>query len=774
MIHMLGTLRRNVVAMALSCLPLIAAAGPEDGTWNPGSPPAGRFGHAAVFDPVRDRMLVFGGTWTFDNSGAPNAELLSLELSGTDPHWISIIANGTPPPARYGHTMVYDPVRDRMLIFGGNVFSNALQDVWSLSLTGTPTWTRLTPSGTPPAARFGHAAVYDPVGDRMLVFGGAGVVVTTLAASPLYNDVWSLSLSGTPAWTLLTPSGDSPLARRGASGVYDSNRQRLVLFGGFNGTYLSDAWELSLSGPLAWTPIVTGGIAPTARGFHSATYDAGRDEMVVFGGSNGSYLSDNFVLSFTGAATWSSISPAGVTPGARGWSTLVHDPVRDRDIIFAGLSSGVLSDLWMLTREGTPTWTTMPPPVSYPMAGRCGASLIRDPARDRLILFGGSDANGFVLGDLWELPLVPGREPRPLVAAGTPPSPRRAASAIYDPVRDRMILYGGVTAGPVVVGEVWELTLSGTPTWTQLTPCGGPPVARQGHTAVYDPAGDAMIVFGGLNKTIWRNDVWRLSLCAPMTWTNITPTGDQPSARSDHVAVLDPEQHRMYVYGGDLWDTQTWRLELSGTPAWSVEPTPGPETPTGEPLSGATAVYDAARHRGVMFGGQRPFENLVYELKFSPSGAMWKDLSPNGAIPSSRYRAASAYDPIRDRMLVYGGQHLSGCFNDLQVLQWEGVLDVGPTPGPSRLLLAPPWPNPSRGGVAIPFAMPSAGNARVRLYDLHGRLVRELLNGPVPAGPHELRWDRRTTAGALAPAGVYFVQLQAAGERHTQRIVATD
>ena len=777
MLGMLATIGRNVVPLVLICLPAVAAAGPEDGTWSQVSPPPGRFGHASAYDPVRGRMLVFGGTARFYSG---NADLLSLDLSSADARWVAIHANGTPPMGRYGHTMVYDPVRDRMLVFGGNPSAYDPESVWALSLAGTPTWSELTPSGTPPPSRYGHIAMYDPVGDRMLVFGGAyGTTVYN-------NDVWSLSLSGTPAWTLLTPSGDPPPARLGASAVYDSKRQRLVLFGGtstwrtsYAGLCLSDVWELSLTGPLAWTPIVTGGTGPTARAFHSATYDAGRDEMVVFGGADSSYKRDAFALSFTGPATWSSITTPGVTPEARGWSTLVRDPVRKRDIVFGGLSSGPLSDLWVLTRDVTPAWTALPASNPYFLAGRCGASMILDSAHDRLVLFGGFDATGHVLGDLWEWPLAPGQSPRPLFAEGTAPSPRHATSAIFDPVRDRMILYGGVTAAPEVVGEVWELALSGTPTWTQIATRGGPPVARQAHSAVYDAAGDAMIVFGGLNKTVWRNDVWRLSLSAPMTWTNITPTapGDRPSPRSDHVAMLDPVEHRMYVYGGDPLDTQTWRLELSGTPAWSVEPTAGPATdsPNGpESPFGATVVYDAPRHRAVVFGGESLVENnSVWELEFSPSGARWKELSPDGAIPAKRYRSASAYDPVRDRMLVFGGRHyFSGGFNDLLSLQWEGA--PAPPPVPSPLSLAPPRPNPSSAAVVIPFAMPSAGEARVRLYDVHGRLVRELVNGVVPAGPRELDWDRRTSAGGRARAGVYFVELQAAGERRVQKIVATD
>jgi hypothetical protein len=70
--------------------------------------------------------------------------------------------------------------------------------------------------------------------------------------------------------------------------------------------------------------------------------------------------------------------------------------------------------------------------------------------------------------------------------------------------------------------------------------------------------------------------------------------------------------------------------------------------------------------------------------------------------------------------------------------------------------------------------MPTAGHARLRLYDVNGRLVRELLNGVVPAGPREVRWDRHTTAGARARAGVYFAEFLVAGVRRTQRLVATD
>src|SRR5262245_21597156 len=150
---------RHLVVLVLLCLPAVAAAGPEDGNWSQLGPPPGRFGHASAYDPIRGRMLVFGGTTKFGSG--QNADLLSLSLSGTDPLWVPIHASGTSPTGRYEHTMVYDPVRDRMLVFGGSTDSR----VSALSLTGTPIWTQLIASGPPPKPRSGHVAVYDPVWD---------------------------------------------------------------------------------------------------------------------------------------------------------------------------------------------------------------------------------------------------------------------------------------------------------------------------------------------------------------------------------------------------------------------------------------------------------------------------------------------------------------------------------------------------------------------------------------------------------------------------------
>jgi hypothetical protein len=110
-----------------------------------------------------------------------------------------------------------------MILFGGNNASGFLNDVWALSLSGTPTWTPIVPAGTAPSARLVPSMIYDPVRDRLLVFGGASAQ-DSLYTRQYFNEVWELSLSGTPTWTNLAISGTAPTGRFAQVAIYDPVR----------------------------------------------------------------------------------------------------------------------------------------------------------------------------------------------------------------------------------------------------------------------------------------------------------------------------------------------------------------------------------------------------------------------------------------------------------------------------------------------------------------------------------------------------------------------
>jgi hypothetical protein len=65
-------------------------------------------------------------------------------------------------------------------------------------------------------------------------------------------------------------------------------------------------------------------------------------------------------------------------------------------------------------------------------------------------------------------------------------------------------------------------------------------------------------------------------------------------------------------------------------------------------------------------------------------------------------------------------------------------------------------PNPFRGEASVGFALPEAAEVRLAVYDLLGREVAVLADGPMEAGRHRARFD-----GRGLPAGLYVVRLTA-------------
>jgi len=72
-------------------------------------------------------------------------------------------------------------------------------------------------------------------------------------------------------------------------------------------------------------------------------------------------------------------------------------------------------------------------------------------------------------------------------------------------------------------------------------------------------------------------------------------------------------------------------------------------------------------------------------------------------------------------------------------------------------------PNPFRGSVAVQMNVAAqAAGYRLAVYDVTGRLVRLLADGPLPANP-TLRWDGRNAVGAPVASGVYTLRLDGPG-----------
>jgi hypothetical protein len=71
------------------------------------------------------------------------------------------------------------------------------------------------------------------------------------------------------------------------------------------------------------------------------------------------------------------------------------------------------------------------------------------------------------------------------------------------------------------------------------------------------------------------------------------------------------------------------------------------------------------------------------------------------------------------------------------------------------------YPNPFNPSVTIECSLAAAASLEVGVYDLRGRLVRQLAGGEVrAAGPVQIRWDGKNGEGRTMAGGVYLCRLQ--------------
>jgi hypothetical protein len=258
-----------------------------------GSPPSPRDGHVAAYDPTSNRMVVFAGAVGQTTCADDVWVLANANGFGGNSSWIQLNPLGGPPAPRWESEGVYDPASNTLMIYGGDNCNNVpFSDYWVLSnangVSGTPTWTQLSPSGGP-GARRSFGVVYDPASNELILFGGYN------DAGAYFNDAWVLShangTGGTPAWTQLSPAGTPPVARAHLTATYDPATNTMTIFAGVAAnTVYGDTWILThangLGGTPTWMQIASGSnIFPTPRYAHKAVYDQSRNVMTVFGGA---------------------------------------------------------------------------------------------------------------------------------------------------------------------------------------------------------------------------------------------------------------------------------------------------------------------------------------------------------------------------------------------------------------------------------------------------------------------------------------------------------
>ncbi len=229
------------------------------------------------------------------------------------------------PPGRYGTNMAYDICRKVTVLFGG-WHGAMLNDTWEWDANN---WTQRFPV-TSPSIRYAHAMAYDSCRCVTVLFGGGG------QSGEMYDDTWEWD--GT-TWQQVASTGPSP---RWTTLAYDAANQEVVLFGGhvWDGAWHA-AGETWVWNGLTWTDVTPDpndpNQSPPARGGHGVAYDSEREKVVLFGGYSHDlqqYLSDTWEWD---GQTWTDVTPSDPNqsppPGIVD-NRMVYDADRGRTVIF--------------------------------------------------------------------------------------------------------------------------------------------------------------------------------------------------------------------------------------------------------------------------------------------------------------------------------------------------------------------------------------------------------------------------------------------------------
>ena len=365
--------------------------------------------------------------------------------------------------------------------------------------------------------------------------------------------------------------------------------------------------------------------SPYARSGHAMVYDSARARVVLFGGlvANQGHpvLADTWEWD---GINWVERAPA-TSPPARIDHAMAYDSARGRVVLLGGDLGGMGStDTWEWDGDN---WSRRTPVTSPPL--RTGHAMAYDSARGRVVLFGGSWTAK--LGDTWEWDGTDWVQRTPVTSP-----PRRSSHAmVYDSVRGRVVLFGGFGVGDDILNDTWEW--DGT-NWIQRTPATSPPFSAN-HAMAYDSARRRVVLFA--ENATWE---WNGS-----DWTERTPA-HHPPTRVDQAMAYDSGRGRIVLFGGvdgfgGYGQQDTW--EWDGNDWVDRTPATGPPSRLLHPM-----VYDSARARTVLFGGQGfPLELLADTWEWD--GA-WTRRTPTTS-PSWRSDHAMAYDAARGRVVLFGG-----------------------------------------------------------------------------------------------------------------------
>ena len=101
---------------------------------------------------------------------------------------------------------------------------------------------------------------------------------------------------------------------------------------------------------------------------------------------------------------------------------------------------------------------------------------------------------------------------------------------------------------------------------------------------------------------------------------------------------------------------------------------------------------------------------------------------------------------------------------------FHGPRKVATVAKPQSYGLTQNYPNPFNSTTSLTYSLKEDGVASLKIYNIRGQLVRELVNVKKPAGIHSAEWDGRDNFGMVVPTGTYLYVLDVNGFKSVRKM----
>ena len=307
----------------------------------------------------------------------------------------------------------------------------------------------------------------------------------------------------------------------------------------------------------------SGELSPRAG--HKMIFDTENNRVILYGGNTESetrqFYDDTWIFSPTDN-TWTQLIIDG--PDPRGGHAMAYNPDKGTVLLFGGrTSTRRLDDTWIFDCR-TEIWTEIETETNP--EGRSDSDIVYDSIRKVFILYGGWGDRSGLQSDTWMFD--PESNTWPEYETVNNPGTMYGQSLEFDPVGERVILYGGHIRSPVsreYVDEVWFFYPDNS-SWVQSN-CLNKPHGRYWNAASYSTEYSLLLVFGGSYGDGSLNETWVFNT-DEVSWT-LLDSPYFPSRRvipdmvyidSQRCFILFGGVNNSYTHFGDTWklDAETW------------------------------------------------------------------------------------------------------------------------------------------------------------------------------------------------------------------------